>query len=130
MLSSIGNWLLKTDPTYVFIAVTAVGGWLWRQVSGDTKARFDKVINAVIDNLLLTLIDSIPDPAKSVPLPQYLRNARQWMEDTVWKALARRGVPKTAATIAIVHAAIERASKELGDRVLERRRELAAAGGP
>ena len=119
--SLLWHFVSNIDPNLAFLTITTLGTWLWHKVSGQTRDQANKIVNAVIDNLLTQLMASLPDPAHSVSIDQYIKNASAWMESEVWSLLAKRGVPRNSTTEAYVHEAIVRADTALRPRVQQRR---------
>jgi hypothetical protein len=115
------NWLLKIDPTYAFMTAMAIGGWLWRKASGETRDRVSETIQAIVDNIVWELLDAFPDPSALVPVDAYLRSARTYLAERVWKALANHGIKRNKAIEQIVNLAIERGTRALAERVADAR---------
>lgn len=118
------TWLLKLDPNVVIPVLATVGAWLYHKVAGKRAETVDRIVSGVVGSILAEIVDHVPS---SVPVETYLKGARQYVEDRVWKVLQKRGVPKNAMTTKIVHAALEQAVESLGKKLAEERRKQSEA---
>jgi hypothetical protein len=117
-------WLLKLDPNVVVPVLLTVGGWLYHKIAGKNAETLERIVAGVIGSILSEIVDHVPS---SVPVETYLKGARLYVEDRVWKVLQKRGVPKNATTEKLVHMALEEAVNQLGKKLAEERRKQAEA---
>lgn len=112
------SWLSKVDPNVVLPVLFTVGGWLWSKVAGKKANTIERTVKGAIGSILAELVDIIP---AGVPVEQYLKTSRGYVEKYVWKALQKRGIPKNKTTEKIVHMILEESTLELAQEMAARR---------
>lgn len=113
------TWLTKLDPNVIVPTVLAVSTWLWHRVAGEKAKTVEQVVSSVVGAILSEIADKIP---ASAPIDTWLKGARKYIEDRVWAALKKRGVPRNRVTESFVHAATEAATHRLAEALARERR--------
>jgi len=119
MLGPIVNWLSKVDPNVALPVVLTAAGWLWHKITGKKADGIERTIKAAIGSILAEVVDIVP---AGVPVEEYLKRSRVYVEKYVWTALQKRGIPKNKTTEKIVHMCIEEAGRELGEQLAASRK--------
>jgi hypothetical protein len=105
------NWTLLLDKLVIPAAVT-LAGWVWHRYTSkkDNRKEARSLLDDIVENLIYEQLDRYP---LGVDVETYLKASRGFIEREVWKVAAKRGLPRNAATEALLHAAIERGTKLL-----------------
>lgn len=112
-------WLSKIDPDTAIMIITAVGGWLYSKVRGERLKTVEEIVNGAVKAILSEIAEHVPT---NVPIDTWLTGARRYVNERIWKALAKVHVAKSPALERLVAAALERATSDLSHRIAEERR--------
>lgn len=130
------NWLSQLSPDTVIPVLSllaSVGGWVWDRARGRETASFTSTIKSAVDNFIVELLDNAPSDDAVVMegyVEKYMNRARDYIENRVWSALKKRGVPRNKLTERLLHESIEAGTARLGRELLERRKRLLEARQP
>lgn len=119
MFGPLISWLSKVDPNIVLPVVFSAGVWLWHKATGKKGDALERTIKGAIGSILSEVVDLVP---ANVPVEQYLKTSRGYVEKYVWKALEKRGIPRNKMTEKIVNMCIEEAARELGAELAAHRK--------
>lgn len=108
------NWLLKIDPTVAFSVLVGVATWTYHKLAGKKADAIEDIVGGAVRAILAEVADKVP---ANVPIETYLKGARDYIEQRIWRALEKRGVPKNGVTMRLVNGAIEQATARLAERI-------------
>ncbi len=115
------SWLYKIDPNTVFVVVSTLGGWLYHKIAGKRAKTIEEIVAGAVKAILSEIAEHVPT---NVPIELWLKGARTYVSDRIWKALEKVGIGKSPALERIVSAALERATAELAERIAAERRAI------
>ncbi len=111
------TWLTKLDPNTVVGALTllaSVAAALWHKAKGDTHDTWADTFEALGRQLAH---DVLANPALATPAAALGGQVRDYVTRELWAAAQRIGIPKTAATSAMVAAVVEQVSADVLDEL-------------
>ena len=109
------DWNLIIDKLAIPVLLT-VGGWVWTRIRGKDKdiSEARSLLDDIVENFIYELLDKYP---LNVSVETYLKGSRAYIEQEVWKAASKRGIPRNKTTERLLHAAIERGTAILAKEV-------------
>ena len=117
---SLSDWLSKISPDAALGALTflgTLGTWAWARGKQTQSFSSSNIIDDIMENFLHELLDDYNETDK---IATYLNHARDFVEKQAWKVLAKRKIPRNAVTERLLHAAIERMTAKLANKIAER----------
>ncbi len=114
------NWISSLDPNAVLAIATTVGAWIWNKANGKKTESITSIVNSIIDNFGHEFMDSYV--TKNENLTEYLKLAREYINDRIWIVLTKKGIPKNSTTIKLVDAASERTTVWMAEEIRDIRR--------
>lgn len=114
------NWISKIDPNLLITLASALATaavWGYHKLRGDATESLSEICDSIVANLMHEVLDDYSDQDLDV----FLDTARAKIETNFWTIAEKRGIPKNAISIAVVHAATERGTAWLADQIKKRR---------